>query len=91
MIHIVNGKLTAPRDAQTLRNMMSEAWESSSTKHLVFHFHGGLISHKTGVGIAERLAPVYERTDAVLSDHTPTGAARCFFIWDSGGARIAHA
>src|SRR5262249_17304292 len=84
MIHIVNGKLTAPTDAQTLRNMMSEAWKSSLTKHLVLHFHGGLINHKTGVGIAERLAPVYEGTDAVLSDRTPTRAARCFFIWDSG-------
>jgi hypothetical protein len=64
--------------------MMAEAWDTSSTKHLVLHFHGGLINHKTGVGIAERLAPVYEGTDAVLSDRTPTGAVPCFFIWDSG-------
>jgi len=84
MLHIVNGKLTAPTDAQAVRDMMSDAWESSPTRHLVFHFHGGLIDHKTGVGIAERLAPVYEGTDPVLSDRTPTGASPCFIIWDSG-------
>ncbi|HEX7767027.1 MAG TPA: hypothetical protein VF443_09950 [Nitrospira sp.] len=84
VLHVVNGQLTAPSSPADVIAILDEAWNTSAAKHLVVHFHGGLTSHENGVAIANKLAPVYDGTAAILSDTTPTGAFSCFFVWDSG-------
>ncbi|HEX7189509.1 MAG TPA: hypothetical protein VF423_14910 [Actinomycetes bacterium] len=41
---------------------------------VVVHFHGGLVSTRTGFAVAERLTPTYEAA----------GATPVFFVWSSG-------
>lgn len=84
MIHVVNGQLEPPSSPADLRAALDEAWAASPQKHLVLHFHGGLINHDEGVAIATKLTPVYDGTADLLSDRTPTGVFSCFFVWDSG-------
>jgi pimeloyl-ACP methyl ester carboxylesterase len=42
-------------------------------RHLILHFHGGLVSAKAGFELAERLLPVYSAAGHPV-----------FFIWESG-------
>lgn len=50
---------------------------SDPRKHLVIHFHGGLVSKQTGLELARRLLPVY------TADGTQ-GGYPLFFVWESG-------
>ena len=73
-IHSRNGRLGAggdhgPADVDAI----IESLKASGKKRLVIHFHGGLISKPTALGIAETLMPVYS-----------TGAYPLFFVWESG-------
>jgi hypothetical protein len=91
VLHLINGQLAAPSSTADVKTILDLAWQESAKKHLVLHFHGGLISHSKGLAIAAKLGPVYDGTAPVLSDHTPTGAFSCFFVWDSGPLEsIAH-
>lgn len=67
---------TTPRDIDAI----VEALRSDARRHLVIHFHGGLVSKEEGLSIAERLlneAKVYSPTPS-------TGGYPVFFIWESG-------
>lgn len=46
-------------------------------RHLLLHFHGGLVSKEDGLGIAESLTPVYSPSPA-------QGAWPVFYVWESG-------
>ena len=83
MIHIVNGALKPPTQPSDIPGILDLAWQSPA-KHLIMHFHGGLISHEDGVAIANKLAPVYDGTAPILKEQRETGAFSCFFVWDSG-------
>jgi pimeloyl-ACP methyl ester carboxylesterase len=54
-----------------------EALRQDSRRHLVLHFHGGLVSKTAGLAIADRLFPVY-------SPSTQIGGYPVFFVWESG-------
>ncbi|MBL8264850.1 hypothetical protein [Steroidobacter sp.] len=50
---------------------------SDARKHLVIHFHGGLVSKESGLELAERLLPVYQAGGK-------QGGYPLFFVWESG-------
>ena len=74
--HIGGGADTAPGDI----DVIVEALAQDPRKHLVIHFHGGLVSKKTGLSIADRLLT----EDKVYSPTPITGGYTVFFVWESG-------
>lgn len=54
-----------------------EALSQDPRKHLVLHFHGGLVSKDDGLAIAAKLQDVY-------SPSASTGGYPVFFVWESG-------
>lgn len=66
---IGEGTGTTPND---LDNIVA-ALRADPRGHLIVHFHGGLVSKSTGIGIAERLAPLYAKWGYPV-----------FYIWESG-------
>jgi hypothetical protein len=51
---------------------------SAAPNHLVVHFHGGLVGHKSALSMAERLLGVYGSG----------GAYPMFFVWNSGALSV---
>lgn len=74
--HIGGSADTAPGDIDAI----VEALAQDPRKHLVIHFHGGLVSKKIGLSIAERLL----NEDKVYSSTPITGGYPVFFVWESG-------
>ncbi len=76
IIHLANGQLdegnTSSRDDVT--RMIEEMIDAAPQNGLAIHFHGGLVSEKSGREIAARLQPVYEKG----------GTWPLFFVWESG-------
>ena len=64
-----DGDITSVQD---VKNIVA-AVKNSAKRHLILHFHGGLVPKSAGFGIAEKLLPVY------LAGGDPV-----FFIWESG-------
>lgn len=65
--------LTGPADVDAI---VAALWRDPR-RHLVLHFHGGLVSLDAGMAIAERL----------LQDYSPSpdvGGYPVFFVWESG-------
>ncbi len=54
-----------------------QALRQDSRRHLVIHFHGGLVPADAGFAIAERL-------EKVFSPLPSAGAYPVFFVWESG-------
>ena len=47
-------------------------------RHLVLHFHGGLVSKRAGLSVSARLTPVY-------SPAADRGGHPVSFVWESEG------
>jgi hypothetical protein len=54
-----------------------DALRQDPRRHLILHFHGGLVSKEAGVAIADKLLNVY-------SPSTSAGGYPVFFVWESG-------
>lgn len=67
---------TAPDDI----NVMLEALRRDARRHLVIHFHGGLVSKEDGLLTAERLL----NEASVYSPTADSGGFPVFFVWESG-------
>lgn len=61
---------TTPGEVDDLIKMIAD----STHKSVTVHFHGGLVSEASGLGIATRLEPVYEAGDSFP----------VFFVWETG-------
>lgn len=74
VLHSANGRFgdDTTSSVEDVARILGSA--ASASRHLVLHFHGGLVSQRAGRGIADRLAPRY--ADA--------GAYPLFFVWESG-------
>lgn len=67
---------TSPSDVDRI----VAALAADGRKHLVLHFHGGLVSKEAGMATAQRLletTPVYSPTPA-------SGGFPVFYVWESG-------
>lgn len=76
IIHLANGQLS-PKSSTThsdVARMVNEAVQQPPESGIAIHFHGGLVSEKSGREMAARMFDVYE--DA--------GSYPLFFIWESG-------
>lgn len=77
-IHSRGGRIGGGCDtASTDIDAIIDAVRNDSRKHLVLHFHGGLVSKTAGFAIADKLLPVY-------SPSTQLGGYPVFFVWESG-------
>lgn len=76
-IHSRGGQIGGGATASTDIDAIIEAVRQDSRKHLVLHFHGGLVSKTAGLAIADKLLSVY-------SPSTQTGGYPVFFVWESG-------
>lgn len=74
IIHTAGGALEADTPANAVRASIGQAITAAPPAGLVFHFHGGLVSERTGREIAARL-------DAVYRD---AGVIPFFHVWESG-------
>lgn len=74
MIHMENGILHADSPRSKIDVMISSALAQQGSGPLVVHFHGGLVSFKTGKEGAGRLLPIYQQA----------GGFPVFFVWESG-------
>ena len=77
-IHSRGGRIggradTGPQDVDAI----VAALAADDRRHLVIHFHGGLVSKQAGLAIAEKLLPVYSPTPG-------SGGYPLFFVWESG-------
>lgn len=76
IIHLANGQLS-PKSSSTradVTHLVDEAVTLQPKAGLAIHFHGGLVSEKSGRDIAQRLTPRYKEA----------GAYPLFFVWESG-------
>jgi pimeloyl-ACP methyl ester carboxylesterase len=78
VIHSRGGRIggradTKPEDVDAI----VEALRQDPRKHLVLHFHGGLVSKEDGMAIAAKLHDVY-------SPSATAGGYPVFFVWESG-------
>jgi hypothetical protein len=64
---------TSPGDIDSI----VEALRQDARRHLILHFHGGLVSKEAGLAIADRLWTLY-------SAPTGKGGYPVFFVWESG-------
>jgi hypothetical protein len=76
VIHIQNGRLGHEGNSTQadVSRILKKASAENPKQGLVVHFHGGLVSAKKGLGIANRLHPVYKQAEAYP----------LFFVWESG-------
>ncbi|MEM9188838.1 MAG: hypothetical protein AAGF12_06665 [Myxococcota bacterium] len=70
---LVNGRFKAT-SLQDLDDAIAAWQQSSASKHLVVHFHGGLVGRESGWTICEGLTPVYQTA----------GGYPFFVLWNSG-------
>jgi hypothetical protein len=75
-IHLENGCFSPDTQTQAgdIDLMLDSFVKHSPAAGMAIHFHGGLVSLKSGMGIADRLSTEYERA----------GAYPIFFLWESG-------
>lgn len=71
-IHSRGGKLGAA-GVSSLQDVDAIVDQLAGAKHLILHFHGGLVSSQAGFEIAEKLLPTY------LGGGHPV-----FYVWESG-------
>lgn len=73
-IHSRGGRIGEGTDT-TLNDIdnIVAALRADSRGHLIVHFHGGLVSKSTGIGIAEHLGPLYKKSGYPV-----------FYVWESG-------
>ncbi len=64
---------TRPEDVDAIVAQL----KADPRRHLVIHFHGGLVSKAAGMAIARKLQEVYSPTP-------DTGGYPLFFVWESG-------
>jgi len=76
IIHLANGQLDGEKNSSRddVSRIVGVMIDAAPQKGLTIHFHGGLVSEKSGRDIAARLQPVYEKG----------GAWPLFFVWESG-------
>lgn len=70
--HLTNRTITASADIAA----MVAALKADRRKHLILHFHGGLVSRGEGLKTVEKLMPVY-------SPSGDKGGYPIFFVWES--------
>jgi pimeloyl-ACP methyl ester carboxylesterase len=78
VIHSRSGRIggradTAPADVDAI----VDALRQDPRRHLILHFHGGLVSKQAGLTIADKLLNVY-------SPSASAGGYPVFFVWESG-------
>jgi hypothetical protein len=75
-IHLENGHFSDQTEthAGDIDRMLDACFASPPTAGLAIHFHGGLVSLKSGKGIAHDLGAKYQEA----------GAYPVFFVWESG-------
>ena len=73
VVHSESGRLAADTPADKVRAMVGQAARHGK---IAIHFHGGLVSYRNGMDIANRLADVYWNKGA--------GSYPLFFVWESG-------
>ncbi len=75
VLHSESGKFgdNTSKPADVVR-ILDQAVAENHTNGLLIHFHGGLVSEKTGREIADRLVPMYASADTYP----------LFFVWESG-------
>jgi hypothetical protein len=77
-IHSRGGRIGGRADTSAAdTDAMVEALRRDGRRHLIIHFHGGLVSKENGLKIAENLFPIY-------SPSIKTGGYPIFFVWESG-------
>lgn len=64
---------TSPDDIDAIVGALT----NDPRKHLVLHFHGGLVSKEAGLATATKLFPIY-------SPSPSSGGYPIFFVWESG-------
>jgi hypothetical protein len=74
VIHLENGRLTGDTTHEVVNRIAQRAVQEAGGGGLVIHFHGGLVSHSSGIEIAERLHPRYRQA---------ANAYPVFFVWES--------
>lgn len=80
-IHSRAGRIGGRADTQPGDvDAIVRALQKDARKHLVVHFHGGLVSKEQGLALAEHLL-----NEAKVYSPTPdTGGYAVFFVWESG-------
>ena len=73
VVHSENGRLAEDTPSATVRAMVGQAARHGK---IAIHFHGGLVSYRSGMDIASRLEDVYWNNGA--------GSYPLFFVWESG-------
>lgn len=77
-IHSRNGRIGGRADTTSGDvDAIVRALSQDQRKHLVLHFHGGLVSKNCGLTIANKLLPVY-------SPSAGAGGYPVFFVWEAG-------
>ena len=66
---IGDGETSSPADIDAIL----AALRADGRKHLVLHFHGGLVAKASGLAIAERLSPAYAEAGYPV-----------FYVWETG-------
>src|SRR2546422_8070868 len=75
VIHSRGGKLVdGVSSVADVERIVGRAVGNARPRGIAIHFHGGLVNQAAALGIARRLAPVYDGA----------GAYPIFFIWESG-------
>lgn len=76
--HVVLTGADGRLDQMTAAQVEAMVAEALTRGRVVLHFHGGLVSKASGLGIAASLTPVYEQA----------GGYPIFFVWQSGAVEI---
>ncbi|MBX7134720.1 MAG: hypothetical protein K1X67_18795 [Fimbriimonadaceae bacterium] len=80
-IHSRAGRIGGRADTTPIDvDAIVEGLQRDSRKHLVIHFHGGLVSKEEGLAIAQRLL----NEARVYSPSPTTGGHAVFYVWESG-------
>lgn len=72
-VNLKSGRFHAT-SRQDLESLFQAIATGPGQSNLVVHFHGGLVNTSDGMGIAQRLSPLYREA----------GAHPVFFVWESG-------
>ena len=79
VIHSRGGKLAdGVSSVADVERIVGRAVGNARPRGIAIHFHGGLVNQAAALGIARRLAPVYDGA----------GAYPIFFVWESGVLEI---
>ena len=73
--HMINSEGDGRLGETTPAQVTSLVNKASASDHIIIHLHGGLIKKETGINIASRLVPYYQKT---------AGTYPVAFIWETG-------